>query len=107
MVGTPSEQHKASHRAEKESPDSSLSPSEPSSYPPVPVLSPMLARRLNARVLDPETAVLAPGQPTPLPTVYISDTLLIRDVADPTDPGAMTDPGRTAAFRTHVIGVIK
>lgn len=84
MVGTPSEQHKASHRAEKESPDSSLSPSEPSSYPPVPVLSPMLARRLNARVLDPETAVLAPGQPTPLPTVYISDTLLIRDVADTT-----------------------
>lgn len=56
---------------------------EPSPLPPVPVISPLLARRLGARVLDPETAVLAPGQPTPLPTVYVSDTLLVRDVADP------------------------
>ena len=60
------------------------SPAEgPSSIPPTPVISPMLARRLGARVLDPETAVLAPGQPAPLPTVYVADTLLVRDVADP------------------------
>ena len=55
----------------------------PSSIPPTPVISPLLARRLGARVLDPETAVLAPGQPTPLPTVYVGDTLLVRDVRDP------------------------
>lgn len=55
---------------------------EPSPLPPVPEVSPLLARRLRARVLDPETAVLAPGQPMPLPTVYVSDTLLVRDVAD-------------------------
>ena len=51
--------------------------------PPVPLISPLLARRLGARVLDPDTAVLAPGQPTPLPTVYVGDTLLVRDVTDP------------------------
>ena len=27
--------------------------------------------------------MLAPGQPAPLPTVYVADTLLVRDVADP------------------------
>ena len=60
------------------------SPAErPSPIPPTPVISPLLARRLGARVLDPETAVLAPGQPTPLPTVYVGDTLLVRDVHDP------------------------
>ena len=56
---------------------------DPSSLPPVPLVSPLLARRLGARVLDPDTAVLAPGQPTPLPTVYVGDTLLVRDVTDP------------------------
>jgi hypothetical protein len=55
----------------------------PSSIPPTPVISPLLARRLGARVLDPDTATLAPGQPTPLPTVYVGDTLLVRDVRDP------------------------
>src|SRR6478735_12831801 len=55
----------------------------PSSIPPTPVISPLLARRLGARVLDPDTATLAPGQPTPLPTVYVGDTLLVRDVHDP------------------------
>src|SRR3954454_22117918 len=59
------------------------SPAErPSSIPPTPVISPILARRLGARVLDPETAVLAPGQPTPMPTVFVGDTLLVRDIAD-------------------------
>ena len=54
---------------------------EPASWlPPIPVLSPLLSRRLGARVLDPETTALAPGQPAPLPTVYVSDTLLVRDV---------------------------
>src|SRR6478752_569457 len=55
----------------------------PSSIPPTPLISPLLARRLGARVLDPDTATLAPGQPTPLPTVYVGDTLLVRDVRDP------------------------
>ena len=55
----------------------------PSSIPPTPVVSPLLARRLGARVLDPETAVLAPDRPTPLPTVYVADTLLVRDIVDP------------------------
>ena len=55
----------------------------PSSVPPTPVISPLLARRLGARVLDPETAVLAPDRPTPLPTVYVADTLLVRDIVDP------------------------
>ena len=55
---------------------------EAPSLPPMPVISPLLSRRLGARVLDPDTAVLAPGQPTPLPTVYVSDTLLVRDVRD-------------------------
>ena len=55
----------------------------PTSIPPTPVISPLLARRLGARVLDPDTAVLAPGQPMPLPTVYVADTLLVRDIADP------------------------
>src|SRR4051794_41753007 len=60
------------------------SPAErPSPIPPTPVISPLLARRLGARVLDPDTATLAPGQPTPLPTVYVGDTLLVRDVHDP------------------------
>ena len=54
----------------------------PSSLPPVPMVSPLLARRLGARVLDPDTATLAPGRPTPLPTVYVGDTLLVRDVRD-------------------------
>ncbi|MBM6401606.1 S8 family serine peptidase [Phycicoccus sonneratiae] len=62
-----------------------------SPLPPMPVLSPLLARRLRARVLDPETAVLAPGQPVPLPTVYVSDTLLVRDVVD----DGLSDAGRT------------
>ena len=68
---------------------------EPTSLPPVPMVSPLLARRLSARVLDPDTAVLAPGQPTPLPTVYVSDTLLVRDVVDPeldaTAPGTRVE----------------
>jgi serine protease len=46
--------------------------------PPIPILSPLLARRLGARVLDPDAAPLAPGQPGPLPTVYVADTLLVR-----------------------------
>ena len=53
---------------------------EASGLPPVPVLPPLLARRLGARVLDPESTALAPGQRAPLPTVYVSDTLLVRDV---------------------------
>ena len=53
---------------------------DPTLLPPVPVLSPLLTRRLNARVLDPEAAVLAPDEPKPVPTVYVSDTLLVRDV---------------------------
>ncbi|MEO6791756.1 MAG: hypothetical protein ABI249_08845, partial [Ornithinibacter sp.] len=91
MVATPSEQHKVSHRAETSPPADASNPLEPSSYPPVPLISSLLARRLNARVLDPEIAVLAPGQPAPLPTVYISDTLLVRDIAGApldTDSGA-------------------
>ena len=55
----------------------------PTSVPPTPVISPLLARRLGARVLDPETAVLAPDRPAPLPTVYVADTLLVRDIVDP------------------------
>ncbi|MFL6079221.1 MAG: S8 family serine peptidase [Ornithinibacter sp.] len=56
---------------------------EPTSIPPVPLISPLLARRLGARVLDPETAFLAPGQPLPMPTVYVGDTLVVRDIDDP------------------------
>ena len=73
---------------------------EPSSLPPVPVLSPLLARRLGARVLDPDTAVLAPGQPTPLPTVYVSDTLLVRDVTG-ADSDDETHPGRVSQLRDY------
>jgi serine protease len=75
-------------REEKPTTGGSKAPTAPSaegptSVPPTPVISPLLARRLGARVLDPESAVLAPGQPLPLPTVYVADTLLVRDIADP------------------------
>ncbi|HYH73361.1 MAG TPA: hypothetical protein VD764_09080, partial [Nocardioides sp.] len=85
MVGKSPEQAPREERSANGRPSGqpSSSTEEPTSIPPTPLVSPLLARRLGARVLDPETAVLAPGQPTPLPTVYVGDTLLVRDVRDP------------------------
>ena len=73
-------------------PPAASTANEPSVIPPTPVISPVLARRLGARVLDPESAVLAPDRPAPLPTVYVGDTLLVRDIVDPflDAGGAMT-----------------
>jgi Subtilase family len=81
--------------ASRPSPPPAATAEAPTSIPPTPLLSPLLARRLGARVLDPETAVLAPGEPTPLPTVYVADTLLVRDVSDP-DLDAEGRPTRVA-----------
>ncbi|MFQ6170731.1 S8 family serine peptidase [Oryzobacter sp. R7] len=89
MAAKPSEQAPSDGSAgsERPGPRPEQPVDEPSPLPPFPVLSPLLARRLNARVLDPEAAYLAPGQPLPLPTVYVSDTLLVRDVSDPSLDG--------------------
>ena len=94
MAGTSPEQPpRKSAAGSTPKPAAASSAEEPSYLPPVPVISPLLARRLGARVLDPDTAVLAPGQPAPLPTVYVSDTLLVRDVADDA-PDDEARPGR-------------
>ncbi len=52
------------------------------------VLSPSVAERFNARVLDPTTAVLAPGQRTPTSTVYVGHTLVVRGL-----PGGRAQAG--------------
>ncbi|MGL5910997.1 MAG: S8 family peptidase [Phycicoccus sp.] len=56
----------------------SRGPRDVAELPPIPLVPPLLARRLHARVLDPETVSLAPGQTRPFPTVYVADTLLVR-----------------------------
>lgn len=51
---------------------------------------------LNARVLNPATAVIAPGVQLRRPTAYIADTLIIRPRPQPDTPQDGLSPGRTA-----------
>ena len=45
---------------------------------PSPVIPQGVLAGFNARILNPDTAYLAPGQPVPQPTVYAANTLLVR-----------------------------
>ncbi len=65
------------------------------SLPPIPLISPYLALRVGARVLDPTTAPLAPDQTAPSPTVYLADSLLIPS----TDPQSLSTT--FVALRKH------
>ena len=67
---------------------------EPSLSPPAYVLN-----RHNGRMLDPTSAVVAPNQPTPRPTVYVGGQLLVRDgdLAAVEPLLAIADAGTTAS----------
>ena len=102
MAGKPPES------AAGKAPDDSNAPSsqpaemddEISPFPPMPVVSPLLARRLNAKVLDPESVSLAPGQSKPLPTVYVSDVLLVRESISQREGDADARSSRVAELQT-------